>query len=37
MNLPNFMKLRNDKVQDEKFKSFLKQTSEVFIKTFCSK
>ena len=36
MILPNFMKLRNNKVQDKKLK-FLKQKFEVFIKTFYRK
>ena len=37
MNLLNIMTLRNDKVQDNKLKSFWKQKSEVSIKTFCRK
>ena len=37
LNLPNLVRLRNGKVQARKFKSFLKQTSESFINTFCRK
>ena len=36
-NVLNIMTLGNGKGQDNKFKSFLKQTSLAFIKTFCGK
>ena len=37
MDFLNVMTLGNSKWQDNKFKSFLKQTSLAFIKTFCGK
>ena len=35
--LSKLLEIKKWQMQDKKFKSFLKQTSEVFIKTFCRK